>query len=147
MTFRYATGADLDLLALWNHELIQDEGHRNPMTLPELADRMRAWVAGHYRAVLFICENAPVAYAVFRCDGSEVYLRHFFVAREHRRRGFGRQAVGLLSKQVWPPRMRVTVEVLVHNQAAHAFWKAVGFSDYAITLEKMPADRPEFAIA
>jgi len=28
--------------------------------------------------------------------------------------------------------------VLVHNQAAYAFWKSLGFQDYAITLEMFP---------
>ena len=31
MEYRFATDSDLDLLAEWNHQLIRDEGHRNPM--------------------------------------------------------------------------------------------------------------------
>ena len=53
MDYRFATDADISLLAEWNHQLIRDEGHRNPMTVPQLADRMRGWLAGDYRAVLF----------------------------------------------------------------------------------------------
>ena len=42
------------LLAALNHQLIRDEGHRNPMTEAQLARRMRGWLArGEYRAELF----------------------------------------------------------------------------------------------
>lgn len=34
-------------------QLIQDEGHRNRMTVAELEQRMRGWIAGEYRAVIF----------------------------------------------------------------------------------------------
>lgn len=36
MTFRLATLDDCRLLAELNHQLIQDEGHRNRMTVPAL---------------------------------------------------------------------------------------------------------------
>jgi hypothetical protein len=51
MQYRFATSNDLDLLAEWNYQLIQDEAHRNRMALPELRERMRGWLAGEYRAV------------------------------------------------------------------------------------------------
>lgn len=50
---RFAADSDLDLLAEWNYQLIQDEGHRNPMTVPELRERMRDWLAGEYQAMIF----------------------------------------------------------------------------------------------
>ena len=36
MEYRFATAADAPVLAVMNQQLIRDEGHRNPMTLPEL---------------------------------------------------------------------------------------------------------------
>ena len=53
MTFRFATLADTELLANLNHQLIQDEGHRNRMTVPELQRRMTEWLSSEYQAVLF----------------------------------------------------------------------------------------------
>jgi hypothetical protein len=32
----------------------------------------------------------------------------------------------------------LTVDVLVTNHSALAFWRAVGYQDYALTLEIMP---------
>jgi hypothetical protein len=53
MRYHLANDLDLPLLAEWNRQLIQDEGHRNPMTVAELQARMQGWLAGEYRAVVF----------------------------------------------------------------------------------------------
>ncbi len=136
---RVATVEDVPLLAEWNRQLIQDEGHRNPMTLPELAERMRGWLnGGEYTAVVFEDDSEPVAYALYRDEPDSIYLRQLFVARERRRRGVGRQAIRLLVGQHLPPSRRLTVSVLVGNAAALEFWRAVGFADYSLTLELPP---------
>lgn len=136
MEYRQATEADLPLLAEWNHQLIRDEGHRNPMTVAELAERMRGFMRGEYTAIIFAEGRVPVAYALYRCDADSIYLRHFFVDRAQRRRGVGRRAMGILLSEVWPPGERITVEVLVHNRAGHAFWRAMGFHEYCLTLQR-----------
>lgn len=41
LTFREVTSSDIDQLAERNHQLIRDEGHRNRMTVPQVAERMR----------------------------------------------------------------------------------------------------------
>lgn len=135
MNHRFATDSDLDLLAEWNHQLIQDEGHRNAMTLPQLRARMQGWLESEYKAVIF---DAEAAYALYREDAKEIYLRQLFVKRGHRRQGIGREAVAILQKQIWPPDKRLTVEVLTANAPAVAFWRSVGYNDYALTLEIVP---------
>jgi len=138
MDYRLATGDDLDLLAVWNRQLIQDEGHRNAMTLTQLRERMDDWLVGEYRAVIFSVEAEPVAYALYRESHSEVYLRQLFVARDYRRQGIGREAIGILQDRLWPRTKRLTVEVLVTNTAALHFWRAVGYRDYSLMLEILP---------
>src|SRR5436189_5089042 len=98
MTYREANMSDCSLLAGMNHQLIRDERHRNPMTVPELAERMRGWLSsGVYRAIVFERDSVPIAYALFRTEpDSSIYLRQFFVARAHRRQRAGSQAVDLL---------------------------------------------------
>jgi hypothetical protein len=44
----------------------------------------------------------------------------------------------ILFQEIWPKDKRITVEALTHNSAAISFWRAVGFSDYSLALEKMP---------
>ena len=134
-----ATVNDSRLLAEMNSRLLEDEGHRNRgMSLTDLDRRMAGWLSsGEYQAVLFRTD-LPVAYALFRLDDPEVFLRQFFVEREQRRQGIGRAAFAILRNYVWTPSSRVTLEVLVHNVAAQAFWRAVGFRDYAVEMELPP---------
>ena len=138
MEHRLATERDLDLLAEWNHQLIRDEGHRNAMAVPELRERMRGWLGGEYEAVIFLVDGEPVAYALYRDSGEDVYLRQLFVARDRRRLGIGRKAVEILRHQAWPATKRLTVDVLTANTVGVSFWRAVGFHDYCLTLETVP---------
>lgn len=139
MNYRIATLDDCPALAEWNHQLICDEGDRNPMDVAQLEERMREWLAsGGYTAVIFEENGEAVAYALFREDASEVYLRQLFVARHRRRQGIGRRVVEMLIAKIWAKEKRLTVAVLVKNQAAISFWRAVGFTDYSLHLEMMP---------
>ncbi|HTS17546.1 MAG TPA: GNAT family N-acetyltransferase [Verrucomicrobiae bacterium] len=139
MTYRRATSNDCPLLADLNHQLIRDEGHRNPMTIPELEQRMRDWlIGGEYVAILFEETGNVVAYALYREQPDEIYLRQLFVVRERRRQGLGKQAMHLLRSEIWPKTKRLTVEVLVANTAAVAFWRSVGYRDYSLKLEIVP---------
>ena len=109
------------------------------MTVPELEQRMKSWLASEYAAVIFEDDGAVVAYALYREQPEEIYLRQLFVVRHRRRQGMGRQAVEILRSQIWPKNKRLTVGVLVRNTAAVAFWRAVGYRDYSLTLEILPA--------
>ena len=138
ITFRRATPADCALLAKLNHQLIRDEGHRNKMTVAELEQRMQAWLKSEYAGVLFENGGEVVAYALYREQPEEIYLRQLFVVRNRRRQDLGRRAMEILRTQIWPKNKRLTVEVLVHNAAAVAFWRAIGYQDYSLKLEILP---------
>jgi ribosomal protein S18 acetylase RimI-like enzyme len=86
--------------------------------------------------VLFEEDGVTVGYALYRDnDGGGKYLRQFFVAREQRRRGVGRRAMQLLLTEVLPE-TRLVVEVLSSNERGREFWHALGFTEYALTLER-----------
>ena len=138
MTFRAATFDDCSRLAELNHQLIRDEGHRNRMTVPELEHRMRGWISAEYRAIIYEDDGEVVAYALFREEPEEIYLRQFFVVRDRRSQGIGRRAVEILRSQIWSKNKRLTVEVLVANKRAVSFWRSVGYKDYALSLEILP---------
>lgn len=138
MKFRRATSDDCGLLAELNHQLIRDEGHRNQMSMPELEQRMRGWLASEYTAILFEDGGEAVAYGLYREEAGGIYLRQLFVARTRRRQGIGREAMEILRSKIWPKDKRLTVEVLAGNTAAVAFWRAVGYKDYSLTLEILP---------
>ena len=139
MNFRRTTLNDCALLAELNHLLLQDENHRNKkMSIPELEQRMRGWLASEYAAVVFEEDGKVVAYALYREQLEEIYLRQLFVVRNRRRNGIGRKAVEILRTEIWPASKRLTVDVLVQNTAAIAFWRSVGYQDYYLALEILP---------
>lgn len=141
MRYRIATIDDLSLLTQMNRKLVQDEQHRNRfMTMSELEERMRGFLMGKYRAVIFENGGETLAYALFCDEGDHIYLRQFFVDRNRRKQGIGRKAVEILKEDVWPKDKRITVGILSHNKVGYAFWKAVGFNDYAIELEMLPTN-------
>ena len=82
------------------------------------------------------------AHALYREQPHEIYLRQLFVVRNRRREGIGRAAIEILRTQIWPQNKRLTVDVLVHNTVAIAFWRAVGYQDYSLMLEIMPSANP-----
>ncbi|MCB0015402.1 MAG: hypothetical protein KDE34_25980, partial [Anaerolineales bacterium] len=77
LQWRSPTPADIPLLAAMNQQLIRAEGHRNPMTLAQLEERMAGFLAGAYQAAIFVAEG-PVGYALWRPEPDHVYLRQFF---------------------------------------------------------------------
>lgn len=142
MEFRIGGKGDLRLLARLNQQLIQDEGHANPMSVAELEKRMRAWLVRTYTAVLFLDEDTVVGYALYRSDDAGVFLRQFFICRSERRKGRGRAAMEILLEHIWSPGTPVMLEALCTNRAAIEFWRSLGFEDYALTLRRrVPGSR------
>lgn len=102
MVHRFAGHSDLPLLARMNQELIADERHRTRLSSEQLAERMSKWLSGDYKAVLFEVDGSVLGYALYRPEPDLIYLRQFFIARGHRRKGLGREAMRLLRERVWP---------------------------------------------
>jgi GNAT superfamily N-acetyltransferase len=142
MRFRFAIPDDAGELAPMNAQLIRDEGHRNSMSVAQLAERMRVWLGGEYRAVFADGPEGVLGYALYRREPEFTYLRQLFVRPELRRRGIGREFVGWLCSNVAAPNVPLRVEVLIGNVAAQAFWRSVGFADYCITLERPFSNAP-----
>ena len=139
MHLREATTEDLPLLAELNRQLIQDQQSPNPMSVAELEERMRGWLVAEYRAALFEIDSQPVAYGLFRPDDGDIRLRQFFVARAFRRQGIGRRAIEAFRQRFVPPGAALTLEVLVHNSAGLAFWRALGFQEHALSFRLAPS--------
>lgn len=138
ITYRFATENDLDLLAQWNHQLIQDEGQRNRLSLAQLRERMHQWIGEDYKAVLFESNQIPLAYALFREDANEIHLIQLYVDRKKRRQGIGHYCVDLLRLGLWPSDKRLIVAALVKNESTIRFWSSIGFTPYRLTMEIMP---------
>jgi ribosomal protein S18 acetylase RimI-like enzyme len=139
MNFRFAAVEDVPLLARMNRELVEDEGHRNKFhTDSWFEDRMRGFLNGDYRAVLFERDGRIAAYALYTEtmeQSDTVYLRQLFVERSCRRQGIGREAVRILREEILAGDKRITVGVLHGNRSAIDFYRAIGFQPYSIELE------------
>lgn len=143
MQYRRAVGDDAPRLAEINRQLIEDEWGGGGMSLERLEARMRRWIDGdEYRALLFEEGGETVAYALVSMDEDSAYIRHFYVLPAHRGTGAGRRALERILGEVVPPTARVTLDVLASNRAGHRFWRAMGFADYAVRMERRPAAAP-----
>ncbi|MEM7478493.1 MAG: GNAT family N-acetyltransferase [Planctomycetota bacterium] len=134
MNVLQANPSDVQLLAGFNRQLILDERHRNRMSVEELEVRMREWLAAEYDAYIFTRDSVPVGYVLFRTDDDFVYVRQFFIVTECRQQGVGRKAFEWMATHVWK-HDRIRLDVLWDNSAGVAFWKALGFEEYCITME------------
>jgi GNAT superfamily N-acetyltransferase len=141
-TLRLAIAEDLELLARWNAQLIQDQDHEYRASHDELAARLAAWLAGDYTAAIAQVDREPVAYLLWRCDTNDVFLRQFFVSRRWRRRGLGRAIMEQAVGQFWAGQ-RIVLDVLSRNDRGQAFWRSIGFGDYSVRLRREPAGGAE----
>jgi ribosomal protein S18 acetylase RimI-like enzyme len=141
LQWREATLDDVELLSALNRDLIQDEGHHNPMSLAQLKKRMRGFLSREYRAIVFDRRGEVLAYLLYRSDEwDRVYIRQFFVVRAARRQGVGLEAMRVFRNEISPRGKPLILEVLTNNDAGRAFWTACGFRDYAVTLVADPRD-------
>ena len=136
MIYRTATTADISELAVLNAALMRDEGHRNSLTIMQLEERMRKFLDQGHVAVLFVDQHRTAGYALYRRDDDGIFLRQFFIVEHARRRGRGREAVKWLCTNLWQNAERVVLNVLLHNQRGIDFWRAVGFADYCLMMER-----------
>jgi hypothetical protein len=94
MAIKKCALADCGRLAVLNKQLIEDEGHDNPMDVAQLAERMAAFSPASTTPTT----SGARALRATRCWANALvrapwaqYLRHFFICREQRRRGYGRR--------------------------------------------------------
>lgn len=140
ITIAPATESDAALLAELNLQLMEDEQHPYMLPLEELCARMARWIAGEYRVLLFHNAGRVCGYAVWRAEERGTYLRHFFICRDQRRLGLGRILVDKLRREYFPKDQPLQLEAAIWNKDAIAFWRAIGFQDFGLTLEMKPED-------
>lgn len=135
LLLRSAGVSDAAVLGALNEQLIEDEGHDNPLRGDRLVERMRGFLTDGYAAALGTVDGWPAVYALWRPDpDGGIYLRHFFVAREYRRLGLGRATLAELRTRFWPAGSRLTLDVLAANERGIAFWRSVGFRERHIAM-------------
>ena len=122
-------------LAALNKQLIEDEGHANPMDLPELAERMQTWLETEYACYALEDEGRLVAYSLWRDDGDYYYLRQLFTRRDARRNGYASALLDHLEREVYNDKP-IRLEVLAGNGGAKVFYEKLGYALYCHTMSK-----------
>lgn len=136
-----ATEADITQLAELNRQLMEDEVHPYVLELDALRARMTRWVAGEYHVLVFRANGQVCGYAAWCAEERGTYLRHFFICRGQRRQGLGRAAIDKLRRDHFPKDQPLQLEAAIWNTDAIAFWRALGFKDFGLTLEMKPGDK------
>lgn len=139
VVYRQAGLADLEILTAFNAGLQRDQGSPQPLAEAALRQRLAGWLShGEYQAILAERDDQPVGYALYRLEDDRIFLRHLYVAPAARRQGLGRAFYGHLRDQLWPAGQPVQLNVLASNAPGQAFWRALGFAAFSLTLQQPP---------
>ena len=133
-----ARESDIPQLAVLNLQLMEDERHPYMLPLEDLRGRMTRWVAGEYHVLVFRHGARICGYAAWCPEERGTYLRHFFICRDQRRQGLGRIIIDKLRRDHFPKDQPLQLEAAIWNTDAIAFWRAIGFQDFGLTLEMKP---------
>ncbi len=116
---------DLPLLAAMAQMLGEDEQADNPKSLQELQEMLAALLWEGHRAFTFAEEGRVVGYALCNMQKKPIYLRHFFICREARRKGCGTRAFHALVAGLGA--RELDLDAYVWNERGLAFWESLGF--------------------
>jgi GNAT superfamily N-acetyltransferase len=142
LTIQVCSHDDLDLLAILNKQLIEDEKHDNTMDVEQLKNRMKNFIETDYIAYKFVENDEIKGYALVNHKRDPLYLRHFFICRNNRRKGYGRLAFSKLTELL--NTTNLDIEVMYWNEIGYKFWKSLGFKERSIymRLEKKNEQEP-----
>jgi ribosomal protein S18 acetylase RimI-like enzyme len=127
ITLRECTIEDTNILAEMNKQLIEDERATNTMDIDQLKERMAVFIKDGYKAFLFTSENTIIGYSLIDMTKEPVYLRHFFIKREERRRHYGKESFRALIEYLKIDKLEI--DVYDWNDIGKEFWKSLGFKN------------------
>jgi len=124
---------DAGVLGAMNAQLSVDEGGELVGPLPVYVARMRGWLeTGRYQAAIARRGDEALGYLLWRDDQDygDIFIRQYFVAREHRGAGLGRALFERAVAQFWAGRP-LRLDVYDSNPRGRAFWEKTGFAPYS----------------
>lgn len=129
---RLVPSTDIALLSRLYQELLEDESFDGLRTLDELRDGMASHLGAGEVAFLFMAEDRVVGYALIVVTKSLPYIHHFYICRDARRHGFGKEAFYVLLDTLKTD--RIDLDVFVWNERGRAFWSSLGFVPRSIIM-------------
>lgn len=144
---RQGTHNDIEILAEMNQELIQDEKSTNPMTYTELHNRMTDFLKQNWKAILLVLDEEIVGYGLYQervetidRDLREIYLRQYFIRRQFRGRGLGKEGIKRMNEEFFPESSLIIIDVLESNPEGKRFWESIGFKPYYTNMKVRTKD-------
>ena len=133
--YRDATPSDVSMLARMHRQSVADECNEAIPSLSKCTAEIERLFGRECEAIVFGAAGVDMGYTLFQRESQGVFVRHFFVSRQHRRCGVGRSAMQWLLANAWGKPKRVRLAVHVDNEAGIAFWRSVGFTDWLIDMK------------
>jgi ribosomal protein S18 acetylase RimI-like enzyme len=124
---------DIETLAKLNKMLIEDEKAENKMNLNQLKERMKNFLTNDYKAYYFYEENKILGYALCNLNKAPIYLRQFFINRDERHKGYGKESFRKLLEYIKTD--EIEIDVYVWNNIAIKFWESLGFKNKYIRMK------------
>ncbi len=120
---------DVGILSRMYRELAEDEKSDSPQTDMQYAQCMKGFLNRGDRAYLFMAGEKAVGYALIITDRKPLYLRHFYICRGERRKGYGSTAFHKLLHKL--NTNDIDLDVFVWNERGIGFWTSLGFKPRA----------------
>ena len=127
---------DISQIARWNIELHEDEAS-TAMLVDNAEARLRKWYTDDsFQALLISVEGRSVGYLLYqlrpptpdiRGSTESIYIRQFYINRDVRRIGYGKNAIDLFTQQVLNDDQSLHLDVKVTNPGGQKFWESLGF--------------------
>ncbi|WP_108125183.1 GNAT family N-acetyltransferase [Saccharospirillum mangrovi] len=124
-----------DQLAVLNQALIQEEGSDTRLSLDELSQRMRGWLAGYYQVVAAKDSNRLLGYCLFAVETNRVYVRQLYVVESARLSGYGKALLAWVEANT-PEQLPLHLKVLSGNHRVLGFYQKLGYQIHAHELRK-----------
>jgi GNAT superfamily N-acetyltransferase len=124
---------DAELLGAMNAQLSDDEGGQPVGPLSVYVARMHEWLeTGRYQAAIARRGTEALGYVLWRDDHDydDIFIRQYFISREHRGAGLGQALFERAVSQFWPGRP-LRLDVYDSNPRGRAFWEKNGFTSYS----------------
>ncbi len=121
--------SNIVLLTRMYRELAEDEKSDTAQTDEQYQQCMEGFLKRGDRAFVFLTGRSVVGYALVMTERKPYYLRHFYISRSKRRKGYGRTAFQILLATLGTD--TVDLDVFVWNERGIAFWQSLGFEPRA----------------
>jgi len=127
MELQKAVIENCDKLVEMNNQLVIDEQFDVILPQDKMIERMKDFIQGSvYNCYLMVHDNVVCGYCLVDKTKTPLYLRHLFVKKEHRRKGFGKQSIQMLLALY--KTASIDIEVMAWNANAIKFYESIGFT-------------------